>query len=233
MIEKGKELCEDLVANVKEQYEEFKSRPPRQHGGYGGHGGYGDRGHSDRHGDRGHHGDRGGYGDRGYGDRGYGDRGHGDRGRSSSQGGSYGYGAGRYGSEGASNSPAPPGVNSPATATTADYAAQYAQYYGGQDPYAAWGGYAKYVFHTCPHFPSPMTDSCTQLCRALPAILWSPGTAGSGPGPGCSWRPWRPWSVFVASSATERGSSSAPSASQLCSSTSSAVRVAARHRWLQ
>ncbi|PHH65119.1 hypothetical protein CDD81_3250 [Ophiocordyceps australis] len=37
MVEKGKELCEDLVANVKEQFEEFKSRPPRNHdrGGYG------------------------------------------------------------------------------------------------------------------------------------------------------------------------------------------------------
>lgn len=37
MVEKGKELCEDLVANVKEQYEEFKNRPPRDdRGGYGG-----------------------------------------------------------------------------------------------------------------------------------------------------------------------------------------------------
>ncbi|RDA90727.1 hypothetical protein CP533_4048 [Ophiocordyceps camponoti-saundersi (nom. inval.)] len=38
MVEKGKELCDDLVANVREQYEEFKSRPPR----YGDRGGYGD-----------------------------------------------------------------------------------------------------------------------------------------------------------------------------------------------
>ncbi|KAM4059951.1 putative kh domain-containing protein [Hirsutella rhossiliensis] len=38
MVAKGKELCEDLVANVKEQYEEFKSRPPRgDRGGYGDH----------------------------------------------------------------------------------------------------------------------------------------------------------------------------------------------------
>lgn len=39
MVEKGKELCEDLVANVRDQYEEFKSRPPRGHdrGGYGDH----------------------------------------------------------------------------------------------------------------------------------------------------------------------------------------------------
>jgi hypothetical protein len=32
-------------------------------------------------------------------------------------------------------------VNSPTNA--ADYAAQYAQYYGTADPYAAYGGYAK------------------------------------------------------------------------------------------
>ncbi|KAJ4859137.1 hypothetical protein T069G_07404 [Trichoderma breve] len=64
MVTKAKELCEDLIANVKEQYEEFRARPPRYNN------------------------DRGGY---------------------------------------------------------ADYAAQYAQYYNGADPYAAWGGYANYV----------------------------------------------------------------------------------------
>lgn len=122
MVEKAKELCEDLVGKVKEEYEEFKSRPPRQH--YGGHGG------------------GGGYGDR-YGER-YGDR-HGDRyDRSGNRSGSYG-GHGGY-----SNSPAPAGntaspvpgsVASPPGANN-DYTAQYAQYYGTQDPYAAYGGYA-------------------------------------------------------------------------------------------
>lgn len=39
MVEKGKELCKDLVTNVRDQYEEFKSRPPRGHdrGSYGDH----------------------------------------------------------------------------------------------------------------------------------------------------------------------------------------------------
>ncbi len=119
MVEKGKELCEDLIENVKEQYEEFKTRPPRQH----------------------HHESRGGYGGGGGGGGGdhYRGRGHGDS--SNSQ-------YGRYNSEGASRSPAAGagGTNSPANA--ADYAAQYAQYYGqaaanGADPYAAYGGYAK------------------------------------------------------------------------------------------
>ncbi|SPQ27389.1 885bccf3-016e-4ee0-a1fb-7cdae83bc581 [Thermothielavioides terrestris] len=43
MVEKAKELCEDLLANVREQYEEFKNRPPRSYGG----GGYGGRGGGD------------------------------------------------------------------------------------------------------------------------------------------------------------------------------------------
>lgn len=37
---------------------------------------------------------------------------------------------------------AAPGAASTAPGAAADYAAQYAQYYGGADPYAAYGGYA-------------------------------------------------------------------------------------------
>ncbi|KZL79840.1 kh domain-containing protein, partial [Colletotrichum incanum] len=132
MVEKAKELCEDLIANVKEQYEEFKSRPPRN---YGGGGGYGDRSRSHDGG----HGGHGGYqGHGGHGGGGY-NSGHGGH---SGQGGHGGYGGGHGAAQSAS--PAPPGgSNSPAAG--ADYAAQYAQYYGGQDPYAAYGGYAAYV----------------------------------------------------------------------------------------
>ncbi|KAI0804961.1 hypothetical protein GGR55DRAFT_690903 [Xylaria sp. FL0064] len=124
MVDKAKELCEDLVGKVKEEYEEFKTRPPRQH--YGGHGGGG-----------------GGYGDR------YGDRyGGGDRyDRSGNRSGSYG------GHSGYNNSPAPlgnvaspvPGGANNSPGANNDYAAQYAQYYGGQDPYAAYGAS---VLHT-------------------------------------------------------------------------------------
>jgi hypothetical protein len=125
MVEKAQELCEDLVGKVKEEYEEFKTRPPRQH--YGAHGG------------------GGGYGDRSYGDR-YGGGGGGDRyDRSGSRPGSYGGGHGGYNNSPTpaanSASPMPGGAGSPPGATN-DYAAQYAQYYGGQDPYAAYGGYA-------------------------------------------------------------------------------------------
>ncbi len=49
MVQKARELCEDLLSNVKEQYEQFKSRPPRGYGdrqgnasapSYQGYGGY-------------------------------------------------------------------------------------------------------------------------------------------------------------------------------------------------
>lgn len=46
-VQKAKELCEDLLKNVREQYEEFKARPPQRsfgnNTGYGGERGYGDR----------------------------------------------------------------------------------------------------------------------------------------------------------------------------------------------
>lgn len=128
MVEKAKELCEDLVGKVQEEYEEFKSRPPRQHyGGHGGGGGYG--------------------GDRYGGDRYGGDR-HGDRyDRSGNRSGSYG-GHGGYNNSPApaanTASPVPGGAGSPPGASN-DYTAQYAQYYGTQDPYAAYGGYAAYM----------------------------------------------------------------------------------------
>lgn len=110
MVTKAKELCEDLIANVKEQYEEFRARPPRYNNDRGGYGG-------DHH-HRGSH-----------------DRSHGGSHNNSYS--SYN----RYNSDsGATNSPAP-AAN--ATPNAADYAAQYAQYYNGADPYAAWGGYAK------------------------------------------------------------------------------------------
>ncbi|KAI0972857.1 hypothetical protein F4678DRAFT_459713 [Xylaria arbuscula] len=151
MVEKAQELCEDLVGKVKEEYEEFKTRPPRQH--YGGHGGGG-----------------GGYGDR------YGDRYSGDRhDRSGNRSGSYG-GHGGY-----SNSPAPagnvaspvPGGASNSPGANNDYAAQYAQYYGGQDPYAAYGGYAAYMQYYQQYY------AAAQAQQGSPA----PGAGASPPPP--------------------------------------------------
>jgi hypothetical protein len=120
-VQRAKELCLDLLANVREQYEEFKSRPPPQRG-------YGDRAPSTGYG-----------GQSGYGDRQVSDRSN-----------SYGGYASAYSNSPASHTPggsamSPPSAGAPgagAPAVGADYSAQYAQYYGGQDPYAAYGGYA-------------------------------------------------------------------------------------------
>ncbi|KAF6224033.1 hypothetical protein HO133_010607 [Letharia lupina] len=59
---------------------------------------------------------------------------------------SYGGGYGSYGgaqSPVATATPATPGP--PGASSPTDYAANYAQYYGGQDPYAAYGGYQNYM----------------------------------------------------------------------------------------
>lgn len=111
-VKRAKELCEDLLANVKQQYEQFKQRGPSQGGGYGGRDGYNNGGYHNR-GDRGNYGGGGGYG-------------------------------GGYNDARSPGSPAPASQTA-APGVLADYAAQYAQFYGGQDPYAAYGGYQNYV----------------------------------------------------------------------------------------
>ncbi|KAF4637339.1 hypothetical protein G7Y89_g750 [Cudoniella acicularis] len=157
-VQKAKELCEDLLKNVRDQYEEFKNRPPPQRG-------YGNAPST-------------GYG---------GERGYGDRAPDRSGSGSYGGGGGGGGYGGYNNSPAPntpSGVMSPTTSTApgagsptsgADYAAQYAQYYGaGADPYAAYGGYAAYV----QYYQQYMAAAAAQQQQSPP-----PGAPGSAPPP--------------------------------------------------
>ncbi|KAJ5485013.1 hypothetical protein N7539_005001 [Penicillium diatomitis] len=116
-VQAAKELCEDLLANVREQYQNFKDNPPQHsYGGYRGGGGGGGGG------DRYHGGDRGGGG--GYRDR-YNDR----------------HQQHQHQSPAPSASPVDPAASA---AGGADYSA-YAQYYGTADPYAAYGGYQNYV----------------------------------------------------------------------------------------
>ncbi|KAK3946190.1 hypothetical protein QBC46DRAFT_248318 [Diplogelasinospora grovesii] len=127
MVEKAKGLCEDLLANVKEQYEEFKANPPPPRRSEGGPRGYGDR---PPRGDS-YHG--GGYNNR-------------DHHQSNHHGNSYGNSPAPGAV--ASHSPVTPASTAAPVAAApvaADYAAQYAQYYGGADPYAAYGGYAAYM----------------------------------------------------------------------------------------
>jgi hypothetical protein len=102
MVKRAKELCMDLLENVKQEYEKFKERGA-QH-----------RNNSNNHG---HHNNN------------------------NNNGGQGGYGQGQ--NYGAAAVAAP---QSPTEAASGDYAAQYAQYYGGAaDPYAAYGGYEAYV----------------------------------------------------------------------------------------
>ncbi|PWY86182.1 hypothetical protein BO70DRAFT_395302 [Aspergillus heteromorphus CBS 117.55] len=120
-VQNAKSLCEDLLANVKEQYQRFKENPPQHNYGGGGGGGYGGQ-----RGDRYNNNYGGGYG------------------------GGGGGGGGGYGNRQHQNSPstsASPSTQAPGAGSgtgTPDYSAQYAQYYGA-DPYAAYGGYQNYV----------------------------------------------------------------------------------------
>ncbi|KIW51553.1 hypothetical protein PV05_10263 [Exophiala xenobiotica] len=116
-VQKAKELCEDLLVNVRQNYEHFKANPPPQRmesytDGYGA--------EANRH----HYG--GGYGR--------------DRGREDS----YSHGA-SYNSPYAATptTPAPGTAGSP-TDYAAQWAQYYASQPGG-DPYAAYGGYQNYV----------------------------------------------------------------------------------------
>ncbi|EAQ83911.1 hypothetical protein CHGG_10315 [Chaetomium globosum CBS 148.51] len=151
-VQKAKELCEDLLANVREQYEEFKSRPPRNYGGGGGGGGYGGRGGGDSY-------------------QGYNRDSH-------HQNSSHSY----------SNSPAP-GAGASATPPTstgtptsaADYAAQYAQYYGTADPYAAYGGYQAYV-QMYQQWAAAQAGQAGQA-SAAPGAPGAPGASASPPPP--------------------------------------------------
>ncbi|KAG9245290.1 hypothetical protein BJ878DRAFT_25635 [Calycina marina] len=121
-VQKAKELCIDLLANVREQYEEHKNRPAPQRG-YGGNTGYG--------------------GERGYGDR--------APDRSNSYGGGYGGGYNNSPAPGSVMSPTTPSAPGAASPGGNDYVAQYTAYYGqpppagSADPYAAYGGYTAYM----------------------------------------------------------------------------------------
>ncbi|KIW16620.1 hypothetical protein PV08_03808 [Exophiala spinifera] len=119
-VQKAKELCEDLLTNVRQNYEHFKANPPPQRlesytDGYGA--------DANRH----HYG--GGYGR--------------DRNREDS------YSHSHSASYNFPYSAATPATPAPGTAgSPTDYSAQWAQYYASQpggDPYAAYGGYQNYV----------------------------------------------------------------------------------------
>lgn len=110
MVQKAKELCEDLLANVRQQWQRHKDNP-RTYGGYG-----------DRQGSQGY----GGYG-QGYGS-GYGGY------------GGYGSGYGQGSSNSVQSPTTAPGTSngSGSPASQQDYAAQWAQYFQQNPQYAAY-----------------------------------------------------------------------------------------------
>ncbi|KAJ5193965.1 K Homology domain type 1 [Penicillium cf. griseofulvum] len=158
-VQQAKELCEDLLTNVKEQYQRFKENPPQHN-----YGGYGNRG-----------GDRGDRGDRYQG------------------GGGGGYGGGYNNRQQHNPSSASPAgqaaaaVASPgaaATPTAADYGAQYAQYYGSADPYAAYGGYQNYVaYYQYYQQMAAAQQQADGTAPAAPASEAPPPPPGSGSPP--------------------------------------------------
>ncbi|KAL1302621.1 hypothetical protein AAFC00_002992 [Neodothiora populina] len=153
-VQRAKELCLDLLNNVRSQYEAFKERGPR------GGGDYGDRGHRGGGGGGG-----GGYGDRERGGYGGGHGGGGHGGGYGGQSGGYGGGYGGYNSPAAA-APATGAAMSPNAmqSATPDYTQAYAQYYQqtGQDPYAAYGGYEAYMKMYMEYYGMPQATGTPQ-----------------------------------------------------------------------
>ena len=119
-VEKAKELCEDLLVNVRANFEHFKANPPPQRM----------ESYTDGYGADANRGSYGGYGR--------------DRGRENS----YSHNSNSYNSP-YSATPSTPAPGTAASPTDyAAQQAQYAQYFASQpggDPYAAYGGYQNYV----------------------------------------------------------------------------------------
>ncbi|KAF2142448.1 uncharacterized protein K452DRAFT_226611 [Aplosporella prunicola CBS 121167] len=165
-VTRAKELCEDLLGHVRSNYETFKAHGPARRG-YGG----GDR----------YDGRNGGSRSDSYG-------------RQDSYGGGNSYSSG-YGAQqspaygGSTMSPATEAAAAtPSSTAAADYAAQYAQYYGGADPYAAYGGYQGYVaayyqYYASQQGQAPGSASTTPAPPAMSAYQAPPPPPGSEPPP--------------------------------------------------
>ncbi|KAK7511262.1 uncharacterized protein IWZ02DRAFT_472148 [Phyllosticta citriasiana] len=167
-VRRARELCEDLLANVRQQYEQFKERGPRR--GYGGGDRYegGGRNGGGRH-DSYSSSSYGGYGNNSY-------------------GGNSQYG-GQQSPAGQQSAMSPTSQAAPGAATTSasDYSAQYAQYYGGQDPYAAYGGYQAYMTMYWQYYGQQQgvgSNSGTPAPATSEAPPPPPGSAPPPPPPG-------------------------------------------------
>jgi hypothetical protein len=120
MVQKAKELCEDLLANVRINFEHFKANPPPTRM----------ESYTDGYGADANRGSYGGYGR--------------DRHRENS----YSHQSNSYNSPYAATPTTPAAGAASSPTDLAAQQAQYAQYYASQpggDPYAAYGGYQNYV----------------------------------------------------------------------------------------
>lgn len=156
--EKARELCMGLLRQVKNNYEEHKERgPPRRYGGGG----------------RDHYGNRGG--------------GQGGYGRGGNNGSHYtnNYGGG-YNNHDQSSQVGAASSQQPAVGGTeyanADYNAQIAQYYGGQDPYAQYGGYQNYckLYY---EYMQQQGDGTSTAPGTATDTTGAPGAASTTPAP--------------------------------------------------
>ncbi|KAF3123430.1 hypothetical protein TWF703_000906 [Orbilia oligospora] len=175
-VQHAKELCEDLVKSVTDQYEQYKANPtPPRYGNYGtGHGGGGGGGGGHHHNHHNHQGQQHHYGQH------------------------HNYGSHMQQSPppppppGPSSDtpppPPPPGDPSspqvaaatPVTApSTTDYSAQAQQYnpyaaYGQADPYAAYGGYQAYAAYYAQYYAAAQQQQQQQQ-----GLVQAPGSAGA------------------------------------------------------
>ncbi|EWC45722.1 hypothetical protein DRE_05059 [Drechslerella stenobrocha 248] len=181
-VEHAKELCEDLVKSVTEQYEQFKANPPPpRYGNYGGNHGGGGGHHNHHH----HHQPHQQYGQH---------QSYISHGQQSPPPPPPPSGPGN-------DTPPPPPGSSPPTATvvpaaapsTSDYNAQAQHYnpytaYGQADPYAAYGGYQAYAAYYAQYYAQQQ-----QGIAQAPGSTGAPGTQSvSAPPPGANYSAVKP-----------------------------------------
>ncbi|EPS37049.1 hypothetical protein H072_9342 [Dactylellina haptotyla CBS 200.50] len=183
-VQHAKELCEDLVKSVTEQYEQFKAHPsPARYGNYGGN-------HASHH----HH--------------------HSHQSQQPHYGQHQGYGSHSQQSppppppppSGPSNEPPPPpppgdetspqpSTPNPGTTSAAvEFSSQAQQYnpytaYGQADPYAAYGGYQAYAAYYAQYYAAAQQQQ--QAIAQAPGSTGAPGTQ-SGPHSGSSYNAIKP-----------------------------------------
>ncbi|KAK6517257.1 hypothetical protein TWF281_003919 [Arthrobotrys megalospora] len=180
-VQHAKELCEDLVKSVTDQYEQFKANPtPPRYGNYGG--GHGGGGHH-HHNHHNHQGQQHHYGQ------------HQNYGSHMQQSPPPPPPPGP-GSDTPPPPPPPPGDSSSTPASTvtqgaappaADYNAQAQQYnpytaYGQADPYAAYGGYQAYAAYYAQYYAAAQQQQQQGLAQA-PGSAGAPGTQSNPPPP--------------------------------------------------